>query len=174
MIPDSQDNKDDAQEDSSNVTVASQEPAEPVRTSLHQPSNQQNTHTPLISSRDASLDLTDDDELRPPPADPTTPSFKRKHDAITMPMLFRTPKPRNVDSSSETGTTKSTSKAHRKSFLKQVKREWTRKGTPAKETVVGKSAGRRSLGGALGNLDARKRKWMDDGDDGSEDELTIR
>ncbi|RYN86511.1 hypothetical protein AA0119_g12812 [Alternaria tenuissima] len=174
MIPDSQDNKDGAQEDSSNVTVASQEPVEPVSTSLHYPSNQQSTHTALVSSRDASLDLTGDDELLPPPADPTTPSLKCKHDAITMPMLFRTPKPRDVDGNSETGTTKSTSKAHRKSFLKQVKREWTRKGTPAKENVVGKSAGRRSLGGALGNLDARKRKWMDDGDDGSEDELTIR
>ncbi|KAB2106885.1 hypothetical protein AG0111_0g4783 [Alternaria gaisen] len=174
MIPDSQDNKDGAQEDSNNVTDASQEPVEPVRTSLHHPSNQQSTHTALVSSRDASLDLTGDDELLPSPADPTTPSLKREHDAITTPMLFRTPKPRDVDGSSETGTTKSTSKAHRKSFLKQVKREWTRKGTPAKENAIGKSAGRRSLGGALGNLDARKRKWMDDGDDGSEDELTIR
>jgi hypothetical protein len=174
MTLDSQDNKDGAQEDSSNVTVASQEPAKPVSTSLHYPSKQQSTHTALVSSRDASLDLTGDDELLSPPADPTTPSLKRKHDAITTPILFRTPKPRDVDGSSETGTTKSTSKAHRKSFLKQVKREWTRKGTPAKENTTGQSAGRRSLGGALGNLDARKRKWMDDGDDGSEDELTIR
>ena len=174
MIPDSQDNKDGAQEDSSNVTVASQESAEPVSTTLRYPSNQQSTHTALVSSRDASLDLTGHDELLPSPADPTTPSLKRKRDAITTPMLFRTPKPRDVDGNSETGATKSTSKAQRKSFLKQVKREWTRKGTPAKENVVGKSAGRRSLGGALGNLDARKRKWMDDEDDGSEDELTIR
>ncbi|CAN9342877.1 unnamed protein product [Alternaria sp. RS040] len=174
MSNDSQDNKYGAQEDSSNVIVASQEPAEPVSTFPCYPSNQQSTHTALVSGRDASLDPAGDDELLPSPADPTTPSLKRKHDAIATPMLFRTPKPRDVDGNSETGTTKSTSKAHRRSFLKQVKREWTRKGTPAKENATGKSAGRRSLGGALGNLDARKRKWMDDGDDGSEDELTIR
>ncbi|KAI4917564.1 uncharacterized protein J4E92_008958 [Alternaria infectoria] len=134
-----------------------------------QQQNQQNTH---VNSRrkSPSLDLigtSADDELLPSPPNPTTPSLNRAHEPATpqtaIPFTtYQTPKVRNADGSSDKGS-KSTSKADRKAFHKRIKREWTRKGTPAKDSA----AKRRSLGG----LEVRKRRWVDVDGDGSEDEL---
>ncbi|KAL1794602.1 hypothetical protein ACET3X_006418 [Alternaria dauci] len=174
-------NPQDTQDDSDDWIIVSHEPANPVTTSPHHVSTQQNTHIALVSSRDTSLDLitgdddVDEDELNTFLANPTTPSsLKRKRDTIATPVLPRTPNPGDVDGSSDPRTTKSTAKANRKSFLKQVKREWTRKGTPVKESAIASSANRRKrrrLSGAIvGSSGARKRKWVDEG---SEDELTM-
>jgi hypothetical protein len=191
VIPNSQQNEDDIQDDFSNIIVA---PYESAESAAHYEYQQQSTHA-TAHRRSPSLSLIDTstgDELLPFPSSatyPTTPSLKRarvsESETNTPPSIslsasrsYQTPKARDMDGSSETGTIKSTSKTGRKAFLKRVKREWTRRATPAKEKEsVGKSGGKRmSLGGGLGGLEPgkeeRKRKWVDYDD--SEDELTIR
>jgi len=130
---------------------------------------EQNTHV-TSNRKSPSLDLigtTTEDELLPSPPNPTTPSLNRAHEPATprtaVPFTtYQTPKIRNADGSSDKGS-KSTSKADRKAFHKRIKREWTRKGTPAKDSTAKK----RSLGG----LEVRKRRWVDVDGEGSEDEL---
>jgi hypothetical protein len=131
---------------------------------------QPNTHSTSLR-RSQSLDLinTSADELLPSPLTPTTPCLKRRHESSTprtaLPSAsYQTPKARDIDGSSGNGT-KSTSRANRKAFYKQIKKEWTRKGTPIKESVGKKKSN-------LGALKMRKRKWVGD-EDGSEDELAM-
>ncbi|KAI4685432.1 uncharacterized protein J4E84_006160 [Alternaria hordeiaustralica] len=168
VIPDSQETEDELQNDHNphNMNIRLSETIKPDTIQLPNP---QNTH---ISShrKSPSLDLigtTTEDELLPSPPNPTTPSLNCAHEPVTprtaVPFTtYRTPKVRNDDGSSDKGS-KSTSKADRKAFHKRIKREWTRKGTPAKDSA----AKRRCLGG----LEVRKRRWVDVDGEGSEDEL---
>jgi len=171
VIPDSQQTEDDLQTD---LVLPSPHNIENQSLGIAKPdavqqSKEQNTR---VTSRrkSPSLDLigtTTEDELLPSLPNPTTPSLNRAHDPATpqtaIPFTtYQTPKIRNADGSSDKDS-KSTSRADRKAFHKRIKREWTRKGTPAKESA----AKRRSLGG----LEVRKRRWVDVDGEGSEDEL---
>ncbi|KAH6879275.1 hypothetical protein BKA58DRAFT_378977 [Alternaria rosae] len=171
VIPDLQEAEDELQDD---LTLSSPHNIDnkslgTVKHATVEQANQQNTHT-TSQRKSPSLDLigtSTEDELLPSPPNPTTPSLKRTHEPATprtaVPFTtYQTPKIRNTDGSSDKGS-KSTSKADRKAFHKRIKREWTRKGTPAKESAVK----RKSLGG----LEVRKRRWVDVDGDGSEDEL---
>jgi len=171
VIPDSQQTEDDLQTDlvlPSPHNIENESPGI-AKPDAVQPKDQPNTHI-TSHQKSPSLDLigaSTEDELLPSPPNPTTPSLNRNHDPATprtaVPSTtYQTPKIRNADGSSDKGS-KSTSKADRKAFHKQIKREWTRKGTPAKESA----AKRRSLGG----LEVRKRRWVDVDGEGSEDEL---
>jgi hypothetical protein len=172
-IPDSQGHGDDTQ-DEHIVTSPNNTDYRPSRISeptTAQQTNQRNTCT-TSSLRSASLDLIDTsakDELLLSPPTPTTPSRKHNHESTTpattsLAPSYQTPKVRDIDGSSDKGS-KSTSKADRKAFHKRIKREWTRKGTPAKESA----AKRKCLGG----LEVRKRRWVDVDGEGSADELAV-
>ncbi|KAI4611119.1 hypothetical protein J4E83_008062 [Alternaria metachromatica] len=169
VIPDSQQTDDELQNDltSHNMDIRLSETIKPDTIQIP---NQQNTHT-TSHRKSPSLDLigtSADDELLPSPPNPTTPSLNRIHEPATpgtafISTTYQTPKVRDLhDGSSDKGS-KSTSKADRKAFHKRIKREWTRKSTPAKESA----AKRKSLGG----LEVRKRRWVDVDGEGSEDEL---
>jgi len=171
VIPDLQQTEDDLQTD---LVLPSPHNIENKSPGIAKPDavqtlKEQNTHV-TSNRKSPSLDLigtTTEDELLPSPPNPTTPSLNRAHEPATprtaVPFTtYQTPKIRNADGSSDKGS-KSTSKADRKAFHKRIKREWTRKGTPAKDST----AKRRSLGG----LEVRKRRWVDVDGQGSEDEL---
>jgi hypothetical protein len=170
-IPDSQENEDDTQDEhiepSPNNT--DNRPSRIAEPTTAQQTTQRNTCT-TSSLRTTSLDLIDTsakDELLPSPPNPTTPSRKRNHESTTpattsLATSYQTPKVRDIDGSSDKGS-KSTSKADRKAFHKRIKREWTRKGTPAKESAAKKKN--------LGGLEVRKRRWVDVDGEGSADEL---
>ena len=141
-----------------------------VKLATVQRTNQQNTDV-NSHRKSPSLDLigaSTEDGLLPSPSDPTTPSLNRNHDPATprtsfLSTTYQTPKVSGPhDGSSDKGS-KSTSKADRKALHRRIKREWRRKGTPAKDSV----AKRKSLGG----LEMRKRRWVDVDGEGSEDEL---
>ena len=171
VIPDSQETENGSQDDLALPfpQTIDNEYSGITKPDAVQPKDQPNTHI-TSHQKSPSLDLigaSTEDELLPSPPNPTTPSLNRNHDPATprtaVPSTtYQTPKIRNADGSSDKGS-KSTSKADRKAFHKQIKREWTRKGTPAKESA----AKRRSLGG----LEVRKRRWVDVDGEGSEDEL---
>jgi len=172
VIPDSQQTEDDLQTD---LVLPSPHNIENKSSGIAKPDavqqlKDQNTHV-TSHRKSPSLDLigtSTEDELLPSPPNPTTPSLNRTHEPATpqtafLSTTYQTPKARDLhDGSSDKGN-KSTSKADRKAFHKRIKREWTRKGTPAKESA----AKRRSLGG----LEVRKRRWVDVDGEGSEDEL---
>ncbi|KAI4708820.1 hypothetical protein J4E89_006221 [Alternaria sp. Ai002NY15] len=162
VIPDSQQTEDDLQTD---LVLPSHHNIEKKSSGIAK----QNKHT-TPHRKSPSLDLigtTTEDELLPSPPNPTTPSLNRAHKPATprtaVPFnTYQTPKIRNADGSSDKDS-KSTSKADRKAFHKRIKREWTRKGTPAKESAAKRKS--------LGVLEVRKRRWVDVDGEGSEDEL---
>ncbi|KAI4648733.1 uncharacterized protein J4E79_009804 [Alternaria viburni] len=171
VIPDSQQTEDDLQTD---LVLPSPQNIENTSSGIAKPDvvqqlKEQNAHV-ASHRKSPSLDLigtSTEDELLPSPPNPTTPCLNRIHEPATpqtaIPFTtYQTPKIRNADGSSDKDS-KSTSKADRKAFHKRIKREWTRKGTPAKESA----AKRRSLGG----LEVRKRRWVGIDGEGSEDEL---
>ncbi|KAI4661685.1 uncharacterized protein J4E78_004474 [Alternaria triticimaculans] len=169
VIPESQETEDELQNDHTphNMIIRLSETIKPDTVQLPNP---QNTHT-TSHRKSPSLDLigtSADDELLPSPPNPTTPFLNRIHEPATpgtafISTTYQTPKIRDLHDGSSDKDSKSTSKADRKAFHKRIKREWTRKGTPAKESA----AKRRSLGG----LEVRKRRWVDIDGEGSEDEL---
>ncbi|KAI0591817.1 hypothetical protein TUN199_06366 [Pyrenophora tritici-repentis] len=110
-----------------------------------------------------SIDLVDDDNF-PTPA---TPQIKRE--TSTPPANFlstlQTPitQPNRLLMLDSSGS-KSASKANRKTYLKQIKQSWTRKNSPAPKSLVKRKS--------FPSLGARKRAWIDDGDD-DVDELAM-
>ncbi|KAF1942580.1 hypothetical protein EJ02DRAFT_433828 [Clathrospora elynae] len=113
--------------------------------------------------RSPSIDLVGDDDSQAP----ATTYIKRESSTPTASFLlntsaFRTPKALPYRSDLDSSGSRSTSKVDRKTFRKQVKQSWTRKGTPAPKSV----AKRKSF-----HTLPRKRAWVDD--DGDEDELAM-